>query len=254
MNNLQLDKKLRSLNEFEIAIKNLTDNEMIEHFSNKDSKLGSWVINQEKFFKEDEQIAIHKHDRFKYFENHSHDFFEMVYVYSGTIIHKINDKVITLKEGEVLFLDTRVSHSVETANYEDIAINIIIKRNFFHTFLLKEISEDNILSNFLINAIYGNKHIKQYLYFKCFNNTKIKDLFEKMFIEYFEKNTGYNVAIRGYMLLIFNELLRSYEKLLSKGIVKEINSLIGLGLHTYINENYKTLSLKSMAKHFNYHP
>lgn len=251
MNNQELDFKLRQLNSFEEALNNAKNYDMKLYFS-KDLEQNKWRINNEKLMLEDEEIAIHKHDRFIEFERHNHDYIEMMFVYSGAIEHSLDDEDICLKKGELLLMDMNVSHSIKAAKEDDIAINIMIKREFFDTFFLKQIAYNNLISNFVVNAIYSKENTKQYIYFQTGDNEQIWGMVKHILIEYYEQRNGMETAIRAYMLLLFNELLRDYQKYLSKPIVKKIDSAIVLDIVSYIDENYKTLSLKEMAKFFNY--
>lgn len=251
MNLQDLDRKLRQLNEFETELLNLASRDMKLHFS-KDLNMEKWQINSEKLMNDGEDIAIHKHDRFIAFDKHNHDYLEMMFVYSGQIVHEFKNETIVLKKGELLFMDMNVSHSIKAATENDVAINILIKREFFDTFFLKQISYNNLITNFVVNAIYSQDDKSQYMYFQSGENSKIWNLIMEILLEFYEKRNGVNTAIRAYMLLLFNELLRDYQKYLSKPIVGRIDSAIVLELTSYIDEHYKKVSLKEMAEFFNY--
>jgi AraC-like DNA-binding protein len=202
--------------------------------------------------KESEVISIHKHDRFIKFDKHKHDYFEMFFVYSGSIRQEIEGKTLEIRNGEILLLDMNVEHSIEPAGENDIGINILIKKEFFDWIFMRQIAYNDLISDFVVKAIYSKDKFKQYLHFKTSKNDKIWYLIIQILLEYYEQRNGMETAIRAYMLLLFNELLRDYEKHLSKRIVYEIDSKINTEIMNYINEHYKTASLKSMAEYFNY--
>lgn len=247
----ELDSRLRQLNDFEKELLDLASRDMKMHFS-KDISKEKWQINSDKLMAEGEDIAIHKHDRFIAFDSHNHDYLEMMFVYSGEITHTFKGEKVLLKKGELLLMDMNVSHSLEAASENDVAINILIKREFFDTFFLKQISSNNLITNFVINAIYSHTDKKQYMYFQTGANQKIWGLLMEILIEFYEKRNGFNTAIRAYMLLLFNEMLRDYQKYLSKPVVGRIDSAIVLDIKSYIDEHYKQVSLKEMAEFFNY--
>jgi YesN/AraC family two-component response regulator len=255
----ELDEKLRQLNDIEKELlhfynesENKQNNEKLrKHFSSK-LKNDHWIINSEKLMKSSEAIAIHRHDRFTKFEKHKHDFLEMTFVYSGSIHQNIEEKELEIKKGEIILLDMNVEHSIEEAAEEDIAINILIKKEFFDWMFLRQISHNDLISNFVVKAIYGKGDIRQYIHFKTSENDKIWDFMLQILMEYYEQRNGMETAIRAYMLLIFNELLRDYEKYLSRQMIYKIDSKISLEILNYINSNYKNLNLKTMSEHFNY--
>jgi AraC family transcriptional regulator, dual regulator of chb operon len=255
----ELDEKLKQLNDIEKDLLNLymsrdgnlKSEKLKDYFSSKFIN-GHWVINSEKLMAPSEAIAIHRHDRFTKFEKHKHDFLEMTFVYSGSIHQNIEGKELEIKKGEIILLDMNVEHSIEEAGEGDIAINVLIKKEFFDWMFLSQIAYNDLISNFVVKALYGKGDIKQYIHFKTSENDRVWDFMLQMLTEYYEARNGMETAIRAYMLLLFNELLRDYEKYLSSQMVYKIDTTISLEMINYINSNYKDLNLKSMSEHFNY--
>lgn len=227
--------------------------ELKEHFSNK-FKNDSWVINNKKLMKDSEVISIHKHDRFVKFSKHKHDYLEMMFVYSGSIKQEIEGKKIIIEKGEILLLDMNVEHSIEKASENDIAINILIKKEFFDWIFMSQIADNDLISNFIVKALYGKNEFKQYINFKTSENHKVYNFMMQILMEYYDKKNGMETAIRAYIMLLFNELLRDYQKNLSSDLVYKIDSTISTEILSYINSHYNDISLKSMAEHFGYNP
>ncbi|MBU3184752.1 AraC family transcriptional regulator [Clostridium estertheticum] len=261
MNIKELDKKLKQLNDIEkntydlynTRITSEVDIRLKEHFSNK-VKNDLWIINNEKLMNESEVIAIHKHDRFIKFDKHKHDYLEMMFVYSGKINQVIEGGKIVIEKGEILLLDMNVEHSIEAAGFDDIAINVLIKKEFFDWIFMSQIADNDLISNFIVEAIYGKNKFKQYIHFKTSENDKVCNFMIQILMEYYDKKNGMETAIRAYMMLLFNELLRDYKKYLTSEMVSKIDSTISTEILNYINKNYKVITLKSMADHFSYNP
>ncbi len=246
-----LDTKLRKLNEFEMKIQQSNTQGLKDHFSKRVMD-GQWIINNEKLMLEDEAIAIHKHDRFVTFDRHSHDYLEMMFVYSGRIKHIIDNEELEIRKGEILLLDMNVEHAIEAAGENDIAINILIKKKFFDSFFMHQIAYNDLISNFVYKALYGSDEVKRYIYFNTSENDRIWGFMMGILSEYFEKRNGMETAVRAYMLLLFNELFRGYSKYMSESIIHQIESSISVEIMKYIDEHFKDLVLKEMAKHFGY--
>lgn len=251
MNIEELDKKLKEFNEIEKESRKIYDTELKKYFSKKLQK-DNWIINNEKLMKESEVISIHKHDRFIKFDKHKHDYLEMMFVYSGSIHQEIEGKRLDIKKGEIILLDMNVEHSIEEAGENDIAINILIKKEFFDWIFMRQIAYNDLISNFVVKALYGKDEFRQYIHFKTSENPKVWSFMLEILMEYYQQRNGMETAVRAYMLLLFNELLRDYQNHLPKQIVYKIDSAVSVEILNYININYKDITLKSLAEHFNY--
>ena len=229
------------------------DIKLKDHFSSKfDTKL--WVINNEKLMNESEVISIRKHDRFIKFDKHKHDYLEMMFVYAGSIKQHIEGKEIVIEKGEILLLDMNVEHSIEMAGENDIAINILIKKEFFDWIYMSQMNNNDLVSNFIFKALYGENEFKEYIHFETSENSNIRNFMLQILMEYYDKKNGMKTAIRAYIMLLFNELSRDYQNYLSSEIVCKINSTISTEILNYISNHYKDITLKSMADHFSYNP
>ncbi|MBU3114057.1 AraC family transcriptional regulator [Clostridium lacusfryxellense] len=261
MDIIELDEKLKQLNDIEKKIYSLYNSdfntniniELKEHFSSI-VKNDLWVINNKKLMNESEVISIHKHDRFIKFDKHKHDYLEMMFVYSGEIRQEIEGQKLVIQKGEILLLDMNVEHSIEMAGKSDIAINVLIKKEFFDWVFMSQIADNDLISNFIVEAIYGKNKFKQYIHFKTSENDKVCNFMLQILMEYYDKKNGMETAIRAYIMLLFNELLRDYKKYLSSEIVSKIDSTISTEILSYINSHYKDITLKGMAEHFSYNP
>lgn len=255
----ELDEKLKQYSQKEKELLDLYkssesrfgDEKLKEYFSSR-QKNDNWVINSEKLMKASEVISIRKHDRFMRFDKHRHDFLEMTFVYSGSIHQQIEGKELEIKKGEIILLDMNVEHSIEAAKGKDIAINILIKKEFFDWMFLSQIAYNDLISDFIVKALYGKENIKQYIHFKTSENDRVWDYMLQILMEYYEQRNGMETAIRAYMLLLFNELLRDYERYLSSQITCNIDTTISLEILNYIKNNFRDMNLKKMSEYFSY--
>lgn len=256
MNIKQLDKKLHQLNEIEekfMDMRNgLIEKQKIKGAFSKEAIEGDWVINSEKLVKDDEQVSIHRHDRFIEFDWHSHDYIELIFVYSGTIQQEIEGKAIEMKKGELLMLDMNVRHRIAIAGEADIAINIIMKKEFFDWVFITHFSKNDIIFDFIVKAIYDTKKTKQYLLFRTSENEEVWNIVISILLEYHEPKIGMDTAIRSYIALLFTELFRDYRNNLHEQIVNEIDISINGEVINYIDKHYKSITLSQIAEHFNF--
>jgi AraC-like DNA-binding protein/mannose-6-phosphate isomerase-like protein (cupin superfamily) len=195
-------------------------------------------------------IYFNIHPRFLKVVEHSHNFIEMIFVYSGQCRQMINGKKVTLQEGDVCFLDTNVKHSIETAKENDIIINCIMRPSYFDTAFLGRLSENDVLSGFFIRSIYQTKEFNEYIIFPFQKSSKIKQLMVDILCEYFDKTLCSTEVINSYIIVLFAELLRSYKNTINEQNFYSLKNIKISDIILYIENNYKTATLESTAKHF----
>lgn len=251
MNYECLDKKLRTLTESEIKYIN-TPLDSIYPNGKTTIKNGvkAYIFDVEN---SDNNFLISKHSRFSKVPMHIHSYVELSYIYSGTCSQTINDKQITLTEGQVCIIDTDTPHSIDITSENDIIINIIMSKSYFSTAFLSRLSQGGIISNFLINAISEQQSHDNYIIFNSQYNNRIPFLFKELMCEYFEKSICASDIIDSYMVIIFSELFKTYQEETCNNLsLNKKNPIIAI--LNYIEKNYTTCTLKSVADNFNFHP
>ncbi|HEY5563056.1 MAG TPA: AraC family transcriptional regulator [Clostridiaceae bacterium] len=261
MNFIELDEFLRQPNDedkfFNQFINDngegLIKNEIKRVYSNNKNQ-DQWVINSSKMMKEDESFAIHQHKRFISFQEHKHDYIELIYVYSGVIKQRINGLQVNIKAGEICILDLNATHSIESAGEQDIAINILMTESFFNSMFMSSLSENDIMSKFIIKAIYNKKENSEYLIFHSCNNEYIQTIMKRLLCECFDKKVAFATAVNAYILLLFTEFLRDYKNNMGDPKVKDLDVAIITEIKNYLYKNYKVADLKSTSEHFHFNP
>lgn len=254
-----LDKFISELDDDEKTFKKLMENnnnkksedEVIKIYSTNTSTK-EWIINSEKLMKENENFAIHRHKRYVRFKEHKHDYLEFIYVFSGEIKQKINGTDVNIHEGEICLLNLDISHSIEPSSQNDIAVNIIMKEQFFDGIFMSFLSDNDIISDFIIKAFYHKKDCNNYLIFHCQENKLIQFLMKKMLCEYFDRKIGSDTSIQAYILLLFTELLRYYKENMVENSIDNLNRTIICEVKNYVRRNYKNASLKETADYFHF--
>jgi AraC family transcriptional regulator, dual regulator of chb operon len=213
-----------------------------------------WIISSEKLMNEKESFAIHKHKRFTKFKEHKHDYLELIYVFSGNICQRINDNTVNITSGEICLLDLNISHSIEPSSENDIAVNIIMRKQFFDGIFMSFLSDNDIISDFIIKTFYHKKESKNFLLFHTKENENIQHIMKNILCEYFDKKIGTDTAIHAYILLLFTELLRYYRENMGQSNIKTLNRTIISEVKNYLSQNFKNATLKDTAEHFHFHP
>jgi AraC-like DNA-binding protein/mannose-6-phosphate isomerase-like protein (cupin superfamily) len=268
MNHLELDKLLKSITAEEAYIINslksseketLTDKKIMSilyPFLRWEVQAGTPVLSAELMLPPDKNISISKHYRFIPIPAHQHDFIELFYVYSGSCTQIINGKKVVLKQGEMCILDTNVIHSIETTDENDIIINCLMQKEYFDTSLLSRLSTNDLISNFLVSAIYQSKDYNNFIIFHSAQSNKLHDLVKSLICEYFEPSICSQEIINCYIILIFSELLQIYQNqnLEVQIMDQTANTRNIFKILEYIEKNYANSSLAATAEIFSFHP
>lgn len=202
------------------------------------------------------EILIRKDSRFTQVPYYVHSNVNLNYIYSGTCSYVIDQKSITLHEGDVCIFDKDVvRHKLKTGE-NDIVMNISMSDEFFTGSLLHHMKEQSILASFLLNAISSSQSHDQYLIFRTNRSEVISSLFQKLFMEYFDVRLYRREVLQSYLMLILIELLRLYSSNDGQYLIQlstnSADNLVDI-LHD-IETNYIDGSLEALAEKFGYHP
>ncbi len=212
----------------------------------------TYLFEDDYFLSSYENIGIMRQDRFFPVFPHRHNYIELNYVWSGSCTQMINGKKVECARGDVCILDTRTTHSVDRAGENDIIVNILMRKEFFAAAFLNRMTKQGILAEFLINAITKGRERKQYLYFKTSDNTRFSSLMEDLLCEYHSNDFGKREVMESYIVIIFAELLRSYRKNSAGNPEHHQSDRKLFDILEYIENNYESCSLKTVAQHFGF--
>ena len=99
---------------------------------------------------------------------------------SGQTVHSVDGAPpLTLRQGELLFLNQHAVHSVERADLEDIGVNLIVLPQFFDL-AFEMIGADNILGKFLIGSLRRGGEEISYLHFRVADALPVQKLMENL--------------------------------------------------------------------------
>lgn len=189
------------------------------------------IIDYHQLLEEHQFFSVRKHARFCDYPQHRHNYVELMYVYGGKMTHTINQKEITIYEGELLLLNQNIEHSIQYCHENDIIFNFIIRQEFFQ-FLSTMLEDDNVVSKFIFDTLYSYDNDGEYLVFKTKDNDKIHSYIESIIINLYEPQLYNELELRFLVGLLLTELMNhpeniesyegSYEKVLGSQILKYI--------------------------------
>lgn len=116
-----------------------------------------------------------------------------------------------LAKGDMCIIDTGIIHSIKSGQFNDIFINILMRKDYLTTSLLSRLSSDSVISEFLVNAITESTNHENYLIFNSTDNSKADFFMKSILCEYFDKELCSSEVINCYLILLFSELIRTME-------------------------------------------
>ncbi|OKP94251.1 AraC family transcriptional regulator [Paenibacillus sp. P46E] len=202
-----------------------------------------------------EAFVISRHTRFVRMINHTHNLFEMNYVYSGTFYQEIQGQRFKLTAGDLIILNKNVEHSIDQVGKEDILINFLAKNEFFDSAFIYKILGDNVMGKTIASILTNETRDNKFLLFRTAEHWQIRQTIQNILCEAIDNRRRSNSEIiKAYLTILFSRLLETenYEMYLRK-VVKSPNISI-VNLLAYIDANYLNMTLEDTANQFNYSP
>lgn len=199
------------------------------------------VIDSSRVLDNGKLIDIRPHTRFVHFPKHSHNYIEFVYMCQGSTKHLIDDQPITLMEGDLLFMNQHATQEILPAGNDDIAVNFMIRPQFFDDVLPRLSGENNLLRDFLVSCLTDHDMGGNYLYFPVRDLLPVQNLMENL-IWIMLNNPAYtrNLAQQS-MTLLFDHLVEQAVNIRVPENSYEQNLIIRL--LNYIETEYKNAAL-----------
>lgn len=202
------------------------------------------------------KLSFVKHNRFSPMATHKHKFIEMSYVYSGEINEVVNGVQLTLKKGDLIILDTNVTHSIDVTDFNDILLNFPINKEYFNNSFFNQLDSDNIVTNFLLHSLYESHKYNAYLIFHTEENEFVHNIICKLAQEFIEPNINSSAIIDSCLVILFSELLRIYEAQEKSEKRSDLSkqTKLSIDIVNYISSNYESITLASAAEYFHFTP
>ena len=188
------------------------------------------------------------HDEAGNSDQHTHDFFELIYVCKGTPIGVINDQELRLREGHLCIMNPKAVHYFKKYSEQtDLILNIVLPKELFQKSLFRILFHDPVLSAFFIRYQLENDNQPSFLYLQYLDKD-VDHLIEMLLKEYLNNMKYSHVIIESLLTLIFSFIIRSYTENSSHSNTA-IEEIID-----YIYLNYQTINMDTVSLHFGYHP
>ena len=192
-------------------------------------------------------VFLRKHSRYTPVFEHSHDFFEIFFVFSGTCVNMIAGERFMLPEGSLCFIAPHINHTIEVFD-NSIIINILIRKASFDEIFFNLLTTDDFLSSFFIGNIY-QENPARYIIFDMAGDIELTETILLMLVEQARGDAYSERLMDNLVSMFFTLLIRKYTK--NKKILKTAGGgTEKSGYIAYINEHFRTITLSKLARHF----
>ncbi len=208
---------------------------------------GGDVVSGKKLLQPTKLITARPHTRFVHFPEHTHDYVEIVYMCQGSTTHIVNGTKVELMTGELLLLGQNALQEILPAGEGDIAVNFIIRPEFFSATLSYLGDDETPLRKFIVDCLCGESETG-YLHFKVADVLPVQNLVENLLwtlISDTPNKRGINQATMG---LLFMQLLNHTDRL----TVNSPRQEVVLQVLRYVEEHYRDGSLTEIADVLHY--
>ena len=157
---------------------------------------------------------------------------------AGSTNHIIDRKEhLTLREGDLLFLNQNAWHEILPAAEEDLAVNFIILPEFFRR-PISMIERENVLRDFLISTLAGESGLSGYLHIRARGIVPVENLIESMIWTLMDGRPGINTINQTSMGLLLMNLSKFADSINRDSPNQAEQNLIFSILHTKKRLNY----------------
>lgn len=178
--------------------------------------------------------------------DHSHNYVELVYMYSGSTTQVINKtESIILETYDLLLLRQGTSHAIEPAGVDDIAVHFFLMPEFFsHPSLITE--DGSILRHFIAGAVSENHSVADYLHFRLQDILPARNLLENMIWSLMVEKKCRQEINQATMSMLIMELLHDADKVESHDVI-QYEEQIALTAYQYLESHYSTATLEAFS-------
>lgn len=205
------------------------------------------VISGDKLLSPGKVITIRPHTRFIAFPEHTHDYVEIVYMCRGETVHRVNGQEIVLRSGELLLLGQHARQSIAPAGEQDVAVNFIVRPEFFSGTLPYLGEEETPLRRFILSCLRGENEAGC-LHFRVAGLLPVQNLIENMLYTLADETPNKRGILQMTMGLLFVQLLNHSEALQFQTQVQ--NAVVTV--LRYVEEHYRDGSLGEIASELHY--
>lgn len=180
---------------------------------------------------------------------HTHDCFEINYVYKGKCEMTFLNEQRILSEGDFCIISPYAQHTTRLLTGKSCVFPILVKEKTFEAVFFPLLSDMDIIFSFF-RQILTNPSKPNYLLFQTTNSVETRMLVKLLFMERFRMDNYINQSSIHWLNLLFINVLRNYNTYSQFSYYDSGQDYAPI--LRYIKTHYKTIDLELLSKKFNY--
>lgn len=215
----------------------------------------SYEMNDDEYFKDnDRNVYISRHNRYTPPFLHKHDFFEIIFVFSGKCTQTISSTRKDFAEGDIIFIAPGVYHTMEVFDDTSVIFNILLRKSTFYQMFLPLMKGNNLLNEFFSEGLYHSQQI----YYVIFHSggAHLIDSQKQMLQVYHEHlyHDNYSDQILvGMLTLLSGKMMRLYRDTMESSYQdKNEHSPENFKVLSYMQKHLDSVTLHSIADYFGF--
>ncbi len=176
---------------------------------------------------------------------HSHEFFEMFYVYSGVCECYYEDSVYTLRPGSLCLLNTCCRHRVRNIGDESLIYNIMLRRSVLLAELLPVLGENDLFFSFFLDSLHSPAAGPNIILFSLESGEAAERWIFNLIREYRLRLPNSQSMMKLMYASLLVELSRKYQSGPPAARGPDF-----AGIASYISEHWNAVTLKGLSAEF----
>ncbi|MDO4942300.1 MAG: AraC family transcriptional regulator [Lachnospiraceae bacterium] len=216
----------------------------------------SYEMNDDEYFSENDgrNVFISRHNRYTPAFMHRHDFFEIIFVFTGKCTQTIGLSRKQFKEGDVIFIAPGIYHTMEVFDDDSAVFNILLRKSTFYQMFTPLMKGHDLLSKFFSEGLYNSQQIEYVIFHP--GQTDLIELQNQLLELYKEHlfHDAYSDQIMVGLLTRLNaKIMREHHDTMESSYSEnDHRSQEHFMVMSYIQEHLTTVTLTDVASHFGF--
>lgn len=210
------------------------------------------TLEEDLFFRGELDTEIYQHLRYLPCNWHTHSFLEVVCVILGNCTNYILEQTLKMSAGDICIIAPDTVHAISAFSDDCVIFNIILRTSTFETAFFGTLSDNDVLSDFFMRALYRSK-THPYLLFRTREDHELHNYIGYAYNEFLSNRQYKNRMLNSIITAFFIVLLRNHgDSVIAPDLDMTGSDQNLIYILKYMQEHYATISLKELSVFFNY--
>lgn len=182
------------------------------------------------------------------FTLHNHDFYELNYIYQGSVTNYLLDGSIQQDHSKILLMNPFCQHGPKINTPDTILFNIIIRKEISNETTNHPALQGTYLINSFLNYSLGLSPLQSYLTFE--NTPQIDLLLHQIILEFYQHKEFYQQILYSKIIELWTLFARQIQESSQKDNVEYTEDIAQI--LAYIQKHYAHVTLGEVAKKFGF--